>query len=231
MISLYSDACLAWEDYHNNGFQNDSKGIFFADFIDFLKKNHLNEYTECFIDFYEDNFPTLTIFQAQHHFKILVKNQQIEFFDKTSINTQKNFINFCYSSIENLHFPPPSPWIIPEDEFQQDNSQAQNNIIDLTGDTGDEMPPLIDDEMPPLIDDTPQLINYNTEGPNIIPTINYELLNSYLEDIVNNFDSNTQQNNEELLAELEDDSSDDEMPELEEVEHNQSYTNINAITV
>ena len=236
MISLYSDAVLAWQDYINNGFASVSKGIFFADFVDFLKKNHLNEFTKCFIDFYEDNFPTLTILQSQQHFKGLVKNQQIEFFDRTSINIQKNFINFCYTSIENLHFPS-SHWIMLDDEFQTANQNSQ--VIDLTEETDDDMPPLINDnEINPVVN---PVITDNTEHQ------------IYMESIINYFNNiNTStpiisENGStggtvkppdddidlyhEALAELEQDSSDDEMPELEEVEHNQPYTNLNTITV
>ena len=151
MLSIYPHAKEAWFDYFNNGFHHISKGTFMQDFIAFFKKQDSDSHFECFKKFYEENFPHFTIIQKLKYHKTLTETEFNEFFESASSKIQKDFIHFCYSSIEEHHFGPESLWIMPEDQYKQPESQpTNNNIIDLTEDSDDEMPALIDDEMPAL---------------------------------------------------------------------------------
>mgnify|MGYP005643991525 CR=1 FL=1 len=157
MMSIYPQAKEAWFDYFNNGFQHISKGTFMQDFIAFFKKQDSDSHFECFKKFYEENFPHFTIIQKLKYHKTLTETEFNEFFESTSSKIQKDFIDFCYSSIEEHHFGPESLWIIPEDQYEQPKSQhTNNNIIDLTN---DEMPALIDDDEMPALESEHPIVN------------------------------------------------------------------------
>jgi len=209
MMTIYPQAKEAWYDYYNNGFQHISEGSFMQDFIAFFRKHDEDSHFECFIEFYEENFPHFTLIQMRNYHKNLTEPEFNSFFERSPSKIQKDFIDFCYVSIEEHNFAPESLWIMPEDIIPPDTIQntSQNNIIDpdhddmppLEGD--DDMPPLEgDDEMPPLEDEVPihpppgeEIKTSNVWGPNWKP-INYSHQEAQLYD---------------------EDSSDDEIPPLE----------------
>jgi hypothetical protein len=135
MMTIYPQAKEAWYDYYNNGFQHISKGTFMQDFIAFFKKQNSDSHFECFNKFYEEKFPHFTIIQMLNYHKNLSEPEFNIFFECSPSKIQKDFIDFCYVSIEEHHFGPESLWIMPQDVIPQDNP------IDLTGDYGD-MPAL-----------------------------------------------------------------------------------------
>ena len=181
MLTIYPQAKASWIDYINNGFSYLSKGTFIEDYIEFFKQKDMDSYIECFVSFYKGNYKLL---QTLNHKIKMTESEANEFFEYSPTIIQKAFVDFCYKSIEQHIFQSESIWIEPEEQYIQPAPQhsINNNIIDLTEDTDDEMPELensethlsinnqlilneiksqlydeaTDDEMPPLedIDDT-----------------------------------------------------------------------------
>ena len=235
MMTIYPQAKEAWYDYYNNGFQHISKGTFMQDFIAFFKKQNSDSHFECFNKFYEEKFPHFTIIQMLNYHKNLSETEFNIFFECSPSKIQKDFIDFCYVSIEEHYFAPESLWIMPQDAIPQDN------LIDLTGDYGD-MPALeahppappgeevehsnvwgpqqdsqiydedssdeeTDDEMPALVYDIPQLEHHPGEEVSNVFNPNYwENIESQL------FDEDS---SDEMPPLIDFEEKDDEIPQLE----------------
>ena len=171
MMSIYPQALEAWFDYYNNGFKHISGGSFMRDFIAFFKNQDSDSHFECFNKFYQEKFPHFTIIQMINYHKTLNETEFNEFFESSPSKIQRDFIDFCYSSIEKHHFGHESLWIMPEDapgvltdygnippfeehppappgeeDGQSDVWFPQHNQDSQLYDeeTDDEMPPLID---------------------------------------------------------------------------------------
>ena len=148
MISLYQNANDAWRDYFNNGFKYYSTGNFFGDFIDFFKNNYTSEYLEYISEFYRENYPDINILVTPNHIRTIPQNLKVDFFDCCPTKIQKNYIDFCYKSIEQIYFQDQNEEIFYEVEG---NIAQTQNVIDLTADSEDEetyddIPDLVDDE-------------------------------------------------------------------------------------
>ena len=115
MMSIYPQALEAWFDYYNNGFKHISEGSFMRDFIAFFKNKDSDSHFECFNKFYQEKFPHFTIIQMINYHQTLNETEFNEFFESSPSKIQRDFIDFCYSSIEKHHFGPESLWIMPGD--------------------------------------------------------------------------------------------------------------------
>ena len=176
MISLYQNANDAWSDYFNNGFKYYSSGNFFGDFINFFKNNYTSEYLEYMLEFYRENYPSVDIINVPLHIRSIPKNLQIEFFDCCPTKIQKNYIDFCYKSIEQVYFQDQQEEIFYEVEG---NVTQNQEVIDLTADTEDEetdtdMPELLDEDNIPELEDDVELVSavqshFNNFINNFIP--------------------------------------------------------------
>lgn len=160
MMTIYPQAKEAWYDYYNNGFKLISEGTFMQDFISFFRK--YISYTDHFFDFYQENFPHFTIIQMKKYHKNLTEPEFNSFFESSPSKNQKDFIDFCYISIEEHKFGEYSLWIMPEDEMPpledveptnvwkpQHNQDAKlyvQELISSDEDSDDEMPALETDE-------------------------------------------------------------------------------------
>ena len=181
------------------------------DFIAFFRKHDEDSHFECFIEFYEENFPHFTLIQMRNYHKNLTEPEFNSFFESSPSKIQKDFIDFCYVSLEEHNFAPESLWIMPQDIIPPIQNTSQNtsqNTIQNTSQNNidpdyDDMPPL-EGDMPPLEGDMPPL-----EGD--MPPLEEEVPIPPGEETSNVWGANWKPHQD---SQLYDEDSSDEMPPL-----------------
>ena len=231
MMSIYPQAIEAWFDYYNNGFKHISEGSFMRDFIAFFKNKDSDSHFECFNKFYQEKFPHFTIIQMINYHQTLNETEFNEFFESSPSKIQRDFIDFCYSSIEKHHFGHESLWIMPGDapgvptdygnippleahppappgeEVGQSDVWFPQHNQDFQLYDEDSSDEGTDDEMPPLID--------FDETDAEIPPGNPIAISSFMTAEIPPFESDDDTTFDEMPPLIDGDETDDEIPSLD----------------